>query len=191
MSGVGSYVIQSLTINGVQRSLPTLAIFTKNRESPKDLDLTTLQILSAASGNKYSEQDIFKKISFVMTDRTAHNLKVIEQVAEELNVNHIPKSLLCNLHPLMMFQVKIKELCQDIHNSLGSKRIVESFLVDVDFKNESFVIKSINFLSNFINQDYPAKPWKRSNHFASFIVPKKINHYLLKTIDSTDFVNVY
>ena len=117
-----------------------------------------------------------------MTYSIAHNIKVIGQVAEKLNVDHIPKTLLCNVHPLMM----------DIHNSLGNKKkIVESFLVDVDFKNESFVIKSINFLSNFINQDYPAKPWKRSNHFASFIVPKKINHYLLKTIDSTDFVNVH
>ena len=62
MSGVGLYVIQSLTINGVQRSFPILAIFTESRESLKDLELTTFHILSAASGNKYSEQDILKKI---------------------------------------------------------------------------------------------------------------------------------
>ena len=61
---------------------------------------------------------------------TAHNLKVIGQVAEERNVDHstvdnwtvrgevgeelyvdhIPKTLLCNAHPLMMFQGKIKRL---------------------------------------------------------------------------------
>ena len=35
MSGVGSYVVQSLTINGVKRSLPTLAIFTESRETLK------------------------------------------------------------------------------------------------------------------------------------------------------------
>ena len=80
----------------------------------------------------------------------------------------------------MMFQGKIKGLCQDIHNSLGNKKIVESFLVDVDFKNESFVIKSIKCLSNFINQDYSAKPWNRSNHFASFIAPKKNKSLSLK-----------
>ena len=91
----------------------------------------------------------------------------------------------------MMFQGKIKELCQDIHNSLGDKKNIESFLVDVDFKNESFVIKSIKCFSNFINQDYSAKPWNSSNHFASFIAPKKINHYLLKTIDSKDSVNAH
>ena len=88
-------------------------------------------------------------------------------------------------------QGKIKELCQDIHSLRGNKKIIESFLVEVDFKNESFVIKSIKCLSNFINQDYSAKAWNRSNHFASFAARKKINHYLLKTIDLTDLVNVH
>ena len=57
------------------------------------------------------------------TDSTAHILKVIGQVAKELNVDHIPKTLLYIVHPLMMFHGKIKELCHDIHNSLGNKII--------------------------------------------------------------------
>ena len=43
----------------------------------------------------------------------------------------------------------------------------------MDFKSETFVIKSIICLSNFINQDYLVKPWNRSNHFGSFISTKK------------------
>ena len=75
---------------------------------------------------------------------------------------------------------KIKELCQDIHNSLGNKKITDCFLVDIEYKNESFVIKSIKCLSNFINQDYSAKPWNRSSHFASFISPKENKSLSLK-----------
>ena len=64
--------------------------------------------------------------------------------------------------------------------------------MDVDFKNESFVIKSRKYLSNFINQDYSVKPWSRSNYFASFIAPKKNKSLSLKDhIDSTDLVNVH
>ena len=77
-----------------------------------------------------------------MIGNTAHNLRVIEQVAEEIHVDHIPKTLLCNVHPLMMFQGKTKEPCQDIHNSLGNKKIIESCLVEVNFKNESFIMTS-------------------------------------------------
>ena len=123
MSGVGAYVVQSLTINGVQRSLPTLGVFTESRETLKDLEITTLKILSAASFHKYSEQDILRKISFVMTDSTSHNLRVIESVCDELDIDEIPGTLLCNIHPLMMFQGKIKELCQEIHDTLGNKKI--------------------------------------------------------------------
>ena len=43
----GSYVVQSLTVNGTQRSLPTFGIVTENKESLKDLTVTTLDILSA------------------------------------------------------------------------------------------------------------------------------------------------
>ena len=171
MSGVGA-VVQSLTINGTQRALPTLPIFTESRESLKELQITTLKILSAATGHKFSEEEIFKKIDFVMTDSTSHNLEVVGMVGEELQVEHIPKTLLCNVHPLMMFQGKMKELCQDIYNSLGSKKITECFLVDVEFKNELFVIKSLKCLSNFI-QDYYSKPWNRSGHYALFIAPKE------------------
>ena len=51
MSGVGSYVVQSLIIIGVQRFLPTLTIFTEIRENLKHLELTILQIFSAGLGN--------------------------------------------------------------------------------------------------------------------------------------------
>ena len=43
------------------------------------------------------------------------------------------------MHSLMMFQGKIKELCQDIHNLLGNKKIIEYFLKDVEFKNAFFL----------------------------------------------------
>ena len=83
---------------------------TESRETLKDLEITTLKILSAASGNKYSPSDIVEKISFVMTDSTSHNLNVIEMVCEELDVEKVPKTLLCNAHPLLLFQHKIVEV---------------------------------------------------------------------------------
>ena len=84
--------------------------------------MTTLKMLSSASGHKYPEQDILCKISFVMTDSTSHNLKVIKSVCKELEVEKFPGMLLSNIHPLNMFQGKIKELCQDIQNTLRNKR---------------------------------------------------------------------
>ena len=78
LNKVGSFIVQAMTINGTQRALPPLPISTESYENLKDLEIT-LKILSAASGYKYSAQDILSKINF-MTNSTAHNIGVIEKV---------------------------------------------------------------------------------------------------------------
>ena len=180
MSGVGSYVVQSLTLNGVQRCLPTFGIFTESHESLKDLEICTLRILSASCCHEYPEKEILQHIKFVMTDSTLHNLNVINQVAEELGAESVPFTLPCKVHPLMMFQGKIKKFCQQIHDSLGNQKINECFLVDIEFKNQSFIIKSLNCLLNFINRDNSSKPWNSCGHFEAFIKPKKNKLLCLK-----------
>ena len=107
---------------------------------------------------------ILQKVSFWMSDSTCHNLKVIEKVCDNLEVEDVPSTILCNVHPLMMFQTKVKT-CQMLHETLGNEKISNCFMVDVEFRNESFVIKAIQCLSNFISREYSAKPWNRHSHF--------------------------
>ena len=116
MNKVGSYVVQLITVKGVQRALPALTITIESHETLKDLELITLRILSASTEYKYSEADINEKNTFIMTDSTRHNIGLIENVCNELEVDksNCPKTLLCNIHPLMMFQTKLKELYNDI-----------------------------------------------------------------------------
>ena len=62
---------------------------------------------------------------------------------------------------------------QIIHDAFGKAKIKECFLVDIEFHNESFIIKAVTCLSSFINKDYSAKPWNRQSHFEHFISPKE------------------
>ena len=171
-SGVGAYVVQSFIINGTPRALPTFGVFTESRETLSELVKFTLKILCAASGYKYESNELLKKVQFVMTDSTSHNLNAVEQVCEDLDVDEVSSTMLCNVHPLMLFQRKIKDMCQQIHDQIGKQKLNDCFLVDVEFRNESFVVKAIKCLTNFINRDYSAKPWNRSSHFEDFIKPK-------------------
>ena len=77
----------------------------------------------------------------------------------------------------MLFHQKIKALCQSIHDSLGKGKINDCFLVDVDFRSESFAIKAMKCLSNFINKE---NSWNRYGHFTAFIKPKKNMSLCLK-----------
>ena len=67
-----------------------------------------------------------------------------------------------------------------MHDSLGNQKINECFLVDIEFKNQSFIIKSLNCLLNFINQNNSSKPWNRCGHFEAFVKPKKNKSLSLK-----------
>ena len=82
-------------------------------------------MLSAATGYKYTEAEILKKITFVMIDSTAHNIGVMEKVCAEFNIDNdqCPKTIICNVHPVMMFQTKLKELFNEIQDSLGTKKL--------------------------------------------------------------------
>ena len=98
-----------------------------------------------------------------------------------------PKALLCNAHPLMMFQRKVKEVFQLLHDTFGKNRIVNCFLVDVNFSGEDFITKAIKCLTSFINKDNSAKPWNRQKYFDSFIAPKKTSHSHTKDIASISY----
>ena len=179
MSGVGNYVVQSLTIDNVQRVLPTFSIFTESRSSLKELEITTLKILCCAVGYRYTEAEILSNIKFVMSDSTSHNLNIIESVCDEYEVEH-PKALTCNVHPLMMMQRKVKEVFRVLHDTIGADKLKQCFLSDVDFANDDFITKAIHCLSNFINRDHSAKPWNYHSHFNSFISPRENKSVTLK-----------
>lgn len=64
MSPVGSYMIRTLVISAVQCTLTTMGIFREQGEAQR-LGENNFEILSTATGHKYSEQDILKKYSFL------------------------------------------------------------------------------------------------------------------------------
>ena len=66
--------MQSLTINGIKRSLPTASVLTETREKLSDLIQNTLDILPASCNHEYSSKEILDKITFIMTDSTAQGL---------------------------------------------------------------------------------------------------------------------
>ena len=78
--------------------------YSQKKETLADLVKCTIQIFSAASAYKYSKSDILKKIIFVMSDSTAHNLKIMEKFCEDKGVENNPSVILYNIHPLMCFR---------------------------------------------------------------------------------------
>ena len=89
-----------------------------------------------------------------MTNSTAHNLGVIKNVCAQLETEIVPDSWVCNVHPMMMFQRKVKKVWQETLDAFETNTIKDCFITDVDFQNESFISKAVHCLCSFINKDF-------------------------------------
>ena len=91
IQGVGSYKVQGIIFNGRYRSLSALPISSESRANLALLKNIVLPILSTVSG--VPMKDIFKKISYQMTDAAAHNFQVDNTIASDFEVDHVLKHL--------------------------------------------------------------------------------------------------
>ena len=90
------------------------------------LKLTTLQILSAASG--VDAKVPFERIDFVISDQTAHNIDVELLVAKELGTEKVPNQLFCNVHPCLMFNQVIVKHWSQLEHAIGLIKYMQIFL---------------------------------------------------------------
>ena len=96
----GSFTVQGIIINGKHRALPTMSIASESKTNLAELKLSTLQILSAASG--VDANVLFERIEFFISDQTAHNIDVELLVAKGLGTEKVPNQLFCNVHPCLI-----------------------------------------------------------------------------------------
>ena len=116
---------------------------------------------------------------FFISKITGHaSLSIYFQVCEDPDVETIP-STVCNIPNLMMFQSKMKELCQKIDNDFCKKKLKDYFIIDFGFKNESLIVKSLNYSSYFVSHEYSVNLRNRSNHFDSYISSKKFHGFII------------
>ena len=98
-----------------------MSIASESKPNLVELKLTTLQILSAASG--VDAKVLFERIDFVISDQTAHNIDVELLVAKELGTEKVPNQLFCNVHPCLMFSQLIVKHWSQLEHAIGHDKI--------------------------------------------------------------------
>ena len=168
--GAGSFSVQGITVNGTYRALPTMSIASESRNNLAALRVAVLEILQAASG--VSSKTLFEKIDFIITDQTAHNLKVEELLAKTLESEHIPNHLFCNVHPTLMFNRIITKQWAEIENTLGRDKIYSNFLVNATKIGTCVTEQAHDCMTRLINHDFDHKPWNQAHEFDIHIAPR-------------------
>ena len=107
-----------------------------------------------------------------MTDATSHNLEVEKLLAESLDVDHVPKHLLCHVHPVFMFQRELDAVFKSIEEKIGHDKVFASFNVTPN-SHESITTQFLDCNMRLVSHDFDHKPWNKANEFDIYIQPKK------------------
>lgn len=167
--GAGSYSVQGVTVNKKYYAFPTLSLASETRKNLSLLKVTVLNILSVC-GNVPADV-LWAKIDFVMTDGVSHNLLVEERVAEQLGSEHLPKHLICQVHPALMFSRKLQVLWTVVDTTIGPEKIFAGFAVSLSDQQESVTQQWMDCVTRLVTHDYDQKPWNRAGDFDLFISP--------------------
>ena len=92
-----------------------------------ELQKYTLKMLSASVGFKYTEKEIYERVHFVMSESTAHNIGISDELCSELNISDDDRTdtLVREAHPLMMCNRGINGIYEEIHDGIAVNRIKE------------------------------------------------------------------
>ena len=88
------------------------------------------------------------------------------------------------------FPYDVSEICHEIQNLLGNKKIVECILVDIEFKCEPYVIKSLMCSSNWIDNNYSPNHGRGLIILLYLLNLRKIDQFYLKNTVLTGYVSV-
>ena len=169
--GVSSFSVQVITINGSFRAFPRLPIASESCENLAKLKSTILEILEICSGVPAIE--IFEKITFRMMDSTSHNFGVDELVSIDLGTDHIPEELLCQTHPVLMFNREMVNGFKSIEEEIGWNKLYSLVLVDVSSSNDTVLEPYVDVSMRFASPDFDHKMWNYSEQFTKHINPSK------------------
>lgn len=169
--GVGSFMVQGVTIDGVFRAFPALPIASESCENLASLKSTVLKILEICSG--VPAVQIFEKITFRMMDSTSHNFGVDELVAMDLGTDHIPEELLCQTHPVLMFNREMVKGYKCIEKEIGKDKLYSSVLVDISNSDDTVMEQYVDVSMRFVSPDFNHKNWNYSEQFGEHIDPLK------------------
>ena len=107
-----------------------------------------------------------------MTDATSHNMEVEKLLAEQLEVDHVPDHLLCQVHPVFMFLRELDASFKAIEQKIGHDKIFACFNV-MPNGQESVITQFLDCSMRLVCHDFDHKPWNKAAEFDIFISPRK------------------
>ena len=113
----------------------------------------------------------------LLTDNTAHNLRVIE-FCTEMEADSVSDSLVCHVNPMTMFQMEIKPVWQEIHYAFRANK--ENIKAD---QEEAYSNKEKSCLKDESTKYDLLEKSKKEKMLGPFNNEDEVKRYILLKVD--------
>ena len=90
-------------------------------------------------------------------------------------------SFFCNIHPILMFDEKVKKVWQDLQIKIGAEKIFPSISYsNLDQDTTIVILQCLDALMRLVSPSYSHKAWSRYFQFTKFLGNKKNRAFAVK-----------
>ena len=100
-----------------------------------------------------------------------------EEVAQYMGLEHQPGQIFCNIHPVLMFDEKMKKMWQDLQIKIGAEKIFPSIsYTNLDQNSFIVILQCLDALMRLVSPSYSHKAWSVTSNSTHFWATARIGH---------------
>ena len=144
-----------------------------------DLIVYLLKRMSILTGKE--KTDFWNSIILFISDQCSVNKGMSKAIAEKLGVTHQPGQVYCNIHPVLMFDEKMKSVWESIEKQIGSEKLFPSLShTNLDLYTLVVSVQCLDALMGLVSPDKSNMSWNRFFDFNRYLDPRQNHAFSLK-----------
>ena len=168
-----------LQVGGKTRVLPFQRMGNETRDNwAKFIDhvLARMSIVS-----QKEKKELWGSVLLFISDQCKTNKGLAKEVAQYMGLEHQPGQIFCNIHPVLMFDEKMKKMWQELQIKIGAEKIFPSIsYTNMDQSTTVVIMQCLDALMRLVSPTYSHKAWSRYFQFNKFLGERKNRAFAVK-----------
>ena len=161
------------------RTLPFQKMGNEKRDNWGELIEYLLQRMSILTGK--NKTDFWFSIVLFISDQCKVNKGLTDNIARELGVSYSPGQIYCNIHPILMFDEKMKKIWETCERKIGAEKLFPS-LNYANLGQEKFMVsmQCLDAMMALVSPGKSNKAWSQYFNFNRYLDPRENHSHSLK-----------
>ena len=111
-----------------------------------------------AALSEIEKKELWGAVLLFISDQCKTNKGLAKEVAQCMGLEHQPGQIFCNIHPVLMFDEKMKKMWQDLQIKIGAEKIFPSISYsNLDQETTVVILQCLDALMRLVSPSYSHK----------------------------------